>query len=192
MAKKCISNCVEPNTPILNPINLELKFNSNNTNICITKPYKENNKLKEYKKNCIKSENPSIEAITNIMVNPVLQFGSEYILFFYNINTINDLMKWIYDNLKLDTPLNTILRILNCFLKIQGKNIKKIDSKIYSIFHEIYFYRIDKDVDKNYNQKKFFEVLVKTFKNSFEEEIDLIKFNFFEKFKKNLELYYRK
>ena len=89
MAKKCISNCVEPNTPILNPINLELKFNSNNTNICITKPYKENNKLKEYKKNCIKSENPSIEAITNIMVNPVLQFGSEYILFFYNINTIN-------------------------------------------------------------------------------------------------------
>ena len=91
---------------------------------------------------------------------------------------------------KNDAPVETINRVVNCYFKIHGKYIKKIDSKIYSLFHEIWFYKITPN--KKYNQKKFYNIIIKTFKENInDDEVSKIKFNIIDIIKNNLKKYYR-
>ena len=186
MNNKCISNCVK-NGKIVNPITLQT-FNVKNEKKCFTRPFKDkNNKIIDYK---ICDDNNEINEMTKIMLNPVSQFGSDILLSFYDINSLDELINWVYDKLKIDTPKKTINRVVNCYFKINGKYIKKIDSKIYSLFHEIWFYKINPK--KKYDQKKFYNIIVKTFKENInEKEVSKIKFSIIDILKNNLKKYYR-
>jgi len=188
MNTKCISNCAKTkNSKIVNPLTLDVY--ENKEKICITKPFRnKDNKIIDYKF-CEKDE-IEIKEITKIMLNPVLQFGSDILLSFYDINNLDELINWVYQKLKTDTPKETINRIVNCYFKINGKYIKKIDSKIYSLFHEIWFYKMEPK--KKYDNKKFYNILLKTFKENInEEEVSKIKFNIINILKNNLKKYYR-
>ena len=164
MNKKCISKCSTNNENILDP--LTLKTYKNNEKVCFTQP-NFNKKTVINKKKCTSKNEANENEIMDLMINPILNFNSNLLLSIYEINNLDDLIEWSYSKFKIYTPLDTISRVINCYFKIHGINIK-VDSRIYSLFYQLWFHKINPDI--KYEKKQFFNILKKMFKKEVNEK----------------------
>lgn len=139
--KPCISLCVEKGKQIKHPVTGSLIV-SNDASYCAVDPVYENGKIVVIDE-CDTKQNPTnidAEILTSLsnpdLLNPVSQFNPRYFLmFYYNISTINDLYKWFASN--KNAPVLTRTRIVDLFLLSIRDNAIFFDETFVDIFIQL-------------------------------------------------------
>ena len=140
------------NTQKIHPITLNFIDNFKSTSpICITKPHLEDgNKLILYKKyNC----NVKNDVYKNILYIPPIGITSNDILQIYNIDSIDNLLSYINNNIN-DGNIININRIVNSWIRINYDTIKIYNNfleKIYKKLVDRYLSYDNKNKIKNDN-----------------------------------------
>tara|TARA_X000000950_G_C13720678_1_gene580089 strand:- start:20 stop:598 length:579 start_codon:yes stop_codon:yes gene_type:complete len=153
--KNCVGNCVKKNEMLIHPFNLNNIINKNEK-MCPTMPYydKKSKELKNFSDNCSKIDDTNI---INYMNMPYIHLDNSYLLEnVFNIREIDDLEKWVKENLK--KPINYIGRVINIWIKENLIELKKYQD----LLVEILFIIIS---EKENYQKTLSKKLIKEFKD---------------------------
>ena len=123
---KCIGSCIKPGDDYLHPVTLQINHNKNNVNICPSEISLINSKI--YTNTLCKDIDPlTPQEIQKFMILPYLNLTLETMLSIYKIDTIDSLIIWINDMIKLDN-----MDINNNFIK----NYEKSNDKLRKILIE--------------------------------------------------------
>ena len=148
---KCIGKCIKPNESILHPNSLLKIKNNFDKQICPINDF--NNKF-DYLIDC---DNIDDNQLIRYIITPHLNIDDFIILTFYNISNIDDLKKWIDDNINKKS-FDHVNRIINLFIKSNFNNIKIYNKVLIEIIKKIIFYYfkikeeiINKEIDSFFN-----------------------------------------
>jgi hypothetical protein len=170
---KCLGNCIPKGEKYLHPIKLTIE-NNNNNNICPTKhDYDGISSNAQWDIKCLTHEKLSAFELSKYMSIPYINLSPRYLLKIYNINNIDDLIKWINQNINNKQPYNYINRIVNIWIKINIE-LLLVNNKI---LYEIYLDFQKKYWKINIDDKIFLKETEKFIKKYF-KKLELIEFDF--------------
>ena len=178
---KCIGNCIGKNETVLHPLSLVMALNQKDNNIC---PNNEFNNLGDtYNHHCEQNNN---DLLIKYMVTPYVNINDLKLLTFYNIENIDDLKKWIDENINKKS-FDNVNRIINLFIKSNFNDIKIYNKLLINIIKKIIFYHFkNKEEIINKEIDSFFNYWIK------KNEINNFNINFIQDFKKYLSNKYDK
>jgi hypothetical protein len=162
---------IEPNEIFLNPLTLKIEENQKNEPIYLTSfHFNKENKLINYEK-----ETPKNYIDDNkFMLTPPLLIHSNELLKIYNINDINNLIKFIDYNIetKLFDSLN---RIINCWIRENFNELVKNNKILIPLYLKLFRKFNSFKVDDKIINKDIELFMIKWFKkkNSIEFKINL-------------------
>jgi hypothetical protein len=155
---KCVGNSVDTNEFFLHPITLELVLNKGPKKICPTELHYVNNK--PYTVRPIDDSKLSDRDIQSYMAVPYLNLNMEQILSIYKIESIDNMMKWIDDNIT-NKPIETINRILMVWVRLNFEELKENNRILVSIYK-----KIGRKYYNNKNEDLYQEKINNWFKNT--------------------------
>jgi len=176
---QCISKCYQSKIKIQHPITTEFITNKNAPFCAINPIYDGQKVLKimecdevdEVDKNINIDDNSLIilDKKANLEIPLQMFDASSFLHNYYGIKNINDFNNWIYDNHL--TPIFTRIRIIDCFLKVFGKNIILFDdifiNAIYTLIKQFWIKKIYGKLHKYIGIKKNNEcVMIQPNKNT--------------------------
>lgn len=146
----CKGTCItKEGDSFLHPITLEIiKLDNNNNSVCPTEfHYDETNKSNSwYNFNCKNNIINSNFDTQKFMALPYLSLSLYQIINFYDIQQIDQLIKWIDKNIDEHTSYTHVIRILNIWIKYNHSvliNNNKILSNIYIKIYKKYWKKIN-------------------------------------------------
>lgn len=149
---KCIGNCVGNEETVLHPLSMFIVKNYRDNNICPNNEF--NHFFNTFDENCEQINN---NQLVKYMVTPYVDINDLKLLTFYNIENIDDLKKWIDENLNKKS-FDNVNRIINLFIKSNFDNIKIYNKVLIEIIKNIIFYYfknkeeiINKEIDSFFN-----------------------------------------
>lgn len=167
-----IGNPVKKGEGYIHPITLQFRQIDKNTLTVPTELYitKEgvidvDKEIKDYKK--LSKKELQIQ-----MVLPTTVYNENYLLYLYNIFKVDDLNKFINNEISKDTLFKTINRVINIFIYYKFEEFKQNNSSLINIYKKIY-----NKYWKNYNVKDLDKVL-KEYITNFLKKIDKEDYNF--------------
>lgn len=136
-----------PKTTILHPINLEVIQNTDSINsICLTKfQIDKNNNLNIF--NTYKCKD-NLNNLKKYLYVPVIGLESIDLLKIYSIYSIDSLYEWINNNLD-KLSLETINRIINCWIRVNFDTLKNYNNYLEKIYWKIFEFNFKKKVSEN-------------------------------------------
>jgi hypothetical protein len=147
---KCVGNSVDTNEFFLHPITLELVLNKGPKKICPTELHYVNNKPYTVKPASNDDSKLSDRDIQSYMAVPYLNLNIEQMLSIYKIESIDDMMKWIDENIERK-PIETINRILMVWIRFNFDELKDNNKILISIYKKIgkKYYKTESDELQN-------------------------------------------
>lgn len=135
---KCIGDCVEPGEKYLHPITLFIVDNLNNETTCASKFHldKKTNENKYHKK-CIPKEIISNNNLKKFMALPYLNLGLEQLLGFYDIVSIDNLVKWIDEQISENKTYPYTNRMINTWIKVNHETLIDNNELLVDIYIKI-------------------------------------------------------
>lgn len=158
---------ISPNREIIHPLSLETI--KNDKEICLTKYFLNNKKLDNISHHkCLSNENN----YNKYLYIPPIGIYSSDILKLYNINTITNLYDYVSENID---NLNSINRILNCFIRENYDILIKHNKILEEIYLKIINYHF-KILSTNFDSKEILLFINKWLEkhNNKEFKIDLL------------------
>ena len=137
---KCIGKCT--NNAIIHPNSLLTIYNNfDKKKIC---PINEFNNKFNYLPNC---DQISDDQLLKNLITPHLFIDELNLLKFYDIENIDDLIKWIDEN-KNKKSFETVKRLLNLFIQLNLNNIKIYHKLLIEIIKNIilYYFKYDEKI----------------------------------------------
>lgn len=135
---KCIGNCVEKDNKFLHPITLQLITNKSKNNKCATKYHLDNNNKGSFIKNCNKDDKLDNFELINYMALPYINLSIKQIINIYKVNSIDNLIEWVENNIKNNKPFEHINRILNIWMKDNYNIVKDFNDIFNDLYLKIY------------------------------------------------------
>ena len=170
--KLCFSKCFKKYTPVLHPY--LFRPISRKEDFCLTYPYLDKNqKYFNYTDECNDPEDFEKDDLNKLIVPSLLVNEKILLNDIYNINSLNDGLKWIKTNENL--PYNTVNRILNCIWIVFNNEIKiNLDEmkKFYIYFSKKYFIKNSK-----INDDKLLKKINKSFEKLLSRKKETLLFN---------------
>ena len=159
---------------ILNPLNVNLIDNSDKS-ICLTKYHfnKNTNKFNYYNLNKCNNNDEFIKK--NIYIPPI-NINSETLLNVYNLNNIEDIVKYIDNHLNdKNDNFYHIIRILKCWIRINLNNLNIYINVIQKICIKMFYvyFNIDEDEDIEKDINDFIKYWIKKNNNNNIFDLDL-------------------
>lgn len=130
---KCLGNSIETNEIFLHPITLELVKNKGPNKICPTELHYVDGK--PYSIAPIENKSLINKDIQSFMAIPYLNLNIEQMLSIYKINSIDNMIEWLNNN--LDKPLKTVNRILMVWIRFNYDELKENNKILISIYKKI-------------------------------------------------------
>jgi len=161
---KCLGNCVDKDEQYLHPIYLYiLKNTGSNNKICPSENY-------DKSKICTPNDKISEIQVQNYMALPYINLSTDKIIKIYDVENIDNLTSWFYNNLKKKVSFQFINRLLNIWIKNNYEIVKDFNN----IFHDFYL----KLLEKYYPEKKYIKNKIGDFINKWLETKNLNDFVF--------------
>ncbi len=174
---------LNPKSKILHPQTLKWIVNDSDESLCITKYFLDKNnifkKTSNYK--CLSNNDKYKE----YLYVPPLGLSSNDLLQIYNIDSIESLHTWIEDSNLLEPE--TIIRILNCWIKVNYDILEKYNKILVDIINNIitqFYSHLIGNFDLNKETLKFITNWL-SIHNSSDFHFDLIN-DYIEYIKKNI------
>ena len=158
------------NETFIHPVTLKLIEADDKNEKCITLPYYEDGKIKYYKDGKCKKENE--KEYQMYMETPPVPIDVNILVSYYNVDTIEELEVWIYENM-ITYPIKTINRVINCWIISNYNMVKNLNDIferfIFDIIRNYYNLEVNKKELKSYVDKWFEK------KNINDYDVDLLK-----------------
>jgi hypothetical protein len=159
MQNKCIGECLGPGDKALHPITLEIAKNDTLNDVCPAEPYIIYNKNTD-RINCDSKNKVDFNQIQNMILAPEISFNIKSFLELYNITSFNAGILWLKINLD-NKPFFNINRIINSIWIAFNYQVKKIDSDIINLYHDIIKNLLDKGSYEKLNKSKLKKKIIK-------------------------------
>ena len=137
---KQLGNEVKPGELYLHPTLLTLQINKDKKSFIPSELNIKDNKIYLNYGDKIKSDykNLSKQELQSITSMPEMIYNDVYLLYLYQINNLDDLQKFIDDEIKKKTRYETVNRVINIFIINKYDNFKNNYSSLINIYLKIY------------------------------------------------------
>jgi len=153
---KCFGECIKPGDKYLHPVTLQINKNITQENLCASEIRIKDSKIitnKIYDK----SDKVSSLELQKFMALPYLNLNLDTMLSIYKIETIDNLISWVDNNMKDNKPFRYVNRIINIWNKANYNSLvdnNKILVILYEKINKHYWNLVTDDMEK-YIQKWF-------------------------------------
>jgi hypothetical protein len=180
----CIGEIIKKNQSTIHPVTLEIGTNYTKKNICPSNIYFDNKDNSHYFKETNDKDVFNREELKMIMALPYLNFDLNRMLFLYNVQTTNDIIKFVQKSIDENKSFTYINRILNIWCKVNYNLLKKNNKILVDIYDKIlikYFEKKTKiEILENFIKKWFQNIKENDFYFNLGEDL-LINLGYFKK-----------